>query len=86
MKQFIVYSLYNTKHDKIYIGQTDNVEVRLEAHKDKRFNKSYTARFDGDWQLIYKELVPNRSLALKREKELKSYKGREFIKKHINPR
>ena len=86
MKQFIVYSLYNKKHNKIYIGQTDNLGIRLEAHKDKRFNKSYTARFDGDWELIYQEGVTSREPALKREKELKSYKGREFIKKLIIPR
>ncbi len=78
-----VYSLYNHKHDKIYIGQTDNLEERVQLHNNKTFTNSYTARVDGEWQLIYKEEVGNRTEALKREKQLKSYRGREFVKQHI---
>ena len=80
---FTVYALYNPTINKIYIGQTENLEERLEAHKDKRFNKSFTAKSKGDWQLIYTEEIESRSLALRREKELKSYRGREFVRKRI---
>lgn len=80
---FFVYALYNRKNNKIYIGQTENLKERLEAHKNKIFSKSFTARFDGKWQLIYKETVRNRKQALLKEKQLKSYRGREFIKQHI---
>ena len=47
------------------------------------FKHSYTSQFDGEWIIIYKEQVENRKQALIREKQLKSYRGREFIKKHI---
>jgi len=80
---FTVYAIYNQTHDKIYIGQTENLIARLEAHKNKTFNKSYTARLGGEWQLIYKEVVANRNEALKRERQLKSYQGRQFIKSFI---
>ncbi|PIP87469.1 endonuclease [Candidatus Campbellbacteria bacterium CG22_combo_CG10-13_8_21_14_all_36_13] len=80
---FIVYAIYNQKHNKIYIGQTKDIEDRLDLHKSKVFHKSYTSRFDGQWKLIYKEQVPDRQTALRREKELKSFRGREFIKKYI---
>ncbi|MBI4080533.1 MAG: GIY-YIG nuclease family protein [Candidatus Levybacteria bacterium] len=80
---YYIYALYNKKHNKIYIGQTDNLEVRLMLHKEKTFKGSYTFRFDGEWILIYKEEIGNRQKALVREKQLKSFRGREFIKQHI---
>ena len=78
-----VYPLYNKKHDKIYIGQTENLESRLNLHRNETFSKSYTARFDGEWILIYDEEVLNRSQAPKREGQLKDHKGRDFIRKRI---
>lgn len=80
---YFVYAIYNRKHDKIYIGQTENLEERLRLHNDKSFKNSYTSKFDGGWELIYKEEKESRSKALLREKQLKSYRGREFIRKQI---
>lgn len=83
LAMYNVYAIYNQKHDKIYIGQSKNLNARLRLHKDHAFKNSYTSRFDGDWILIYVENKPTRQEALKREKQLKSYRGREFIKQHI---
>ncbi|MBI2003231.1 MAG: GIY-YIG nuclease family protein [Candidatus Wildermuthbacteria bacterium] len=80
---FFVYSLFNQKHGKIYIGQTDNLEERMKLHHDRVFRSSFTSRFDGNWILIYRESCPSRKDALRRERELKSYQGRQFIKKFI---
>ncbi|MDD2647133.1 MAG: GIY-YIG nuclease family protein [Patescibacteria group bacterium] len=80
---YFVYAIYNKDHKKIYIGQTDDIKNRLLLHNDHLFKKSYTSRFDGDWSLIYKEKIENRQEALIREKELKSYRGRQFIKQYI---
>lgn len=80
---FTVYALYNKRHNKIYIGQTIDLEDRIRLHKEKFFKNSFTSRFDGDWVLIYKEFFNTRTEALKREKQLKSYQGREFIRKQI---
>lgn len=80
---YYVYAIYNQKNDKIYIGQTENIEERLNLHNTKLFKNSYTASFDGIWELIYSEQVQERRDALKREKQLKSYRGREFVRKHI---
>lgn len=77
-----VYTIYNLKNDKIYIGQTEDLQLRLDLHNKKTF-KGYTSRFDGEWQLIYREEVATRQEALKREKQLKSFRGREFVKKFI---
>lgn len=80
---FLVYAIYNRENNKIYIGQTENLLERLKMHVDKRFKNSYTSRFSGSWELIYEEKVDNRKTALAREKQLKSYQGRKFIKKLI---
>jgi putative endonuclease len=78
-----VYALYNSDAQKVYVGQTADLERRLIEHNQKSDKSSYTSRFDGEWQLIYKEAVGSIQEALGREKYLKSYRGRAFIKSHI---
>ena len=68
---FYIYALYNRRNNKIYIGQTRNLERRISLTNDKAFKTSYTSRFDGMWELIYKEGAKTRIDALKREKQLK---------------
>jgi len=80
---YFIYAIYNSKYNKIYIGQTIDLEQRLRLHNEKEFKDSYTSRFDGKWELVYAEKAIDRKSALKREKELKSYQGRQFIKRHI---
>jgi len=81
-KKLYIYAIYNSKCGKIYIGQTINLNERLNLHNCKIF-RGYTSKFEGSWIIIYKEEVNTRQEALKREKQLKSYKGREFIKQFI---
>lgn len=80
---FIVYAIYNKKNDKIYIGQTQDLKQRLDLHNSGEFKNSYTSRFDGEWRLIYSEDVLSRNFAILRERQLKSHKGRDFIKTFI---
>jgi predicted GIY-YIG superfamily endonuclease len=77
-----VYAIYNKKHNKIYIGQTFDLEKRLLEYNNHIF-KGYTSRYDGVWSIIYQEHHKNRVSALKRESQLKSYRGRQFIKSNI---
>jgi len=77
--RWFVYALYNKQANKIYIGQTNNPKRRLTEHNQKQ-SGHYTAGVLGEWNLIYQERVLTRSQALKREKQLKSYRGRQFIK------
>ncbi|MEK7498168.1 MAG: GIY-YIG nuclease family protein [Patescibacteria group bacterium] len=80
---YYVYALFNRENSKIYIGQTESLKVRVGLHNNKIFENSYTSRFSGRWELIYKEELLSRKEALRREKQLKSYRGREFVKKYI---
>ena len=79
---YFVYAIYNSKNDKIYIGQTENLKERIRLHNEHVFS-GYTSSFDGEWVLIYQEELQTRKQALIREKQLKGFRGREFIKKHI---
>ena len=83
LNMYFVYAIYNQKHNKIYVGQTRNLQERLDLHNKKMFNNSYTSRYGGKWILIYSEKINTRTNALVREKQLKSFRGRQFIKKFI---
>ena len=83
---FDVYVIINNCNKK-YIGYTSNLENRMKRHNGLLKNKlsSYTSKNkSGEWKLIYKEEFITRKEAMVREKELKSFRGREFIKKLIN--
>ncbi len=82
---YCVYVLRSQITGKIYIGHTSNFDKRLKRHNQELPSKltSYTRKNKGPWKLVYKEEYRIRKEAMKREKELKSYKGREYIKKQI---
>jgi len=79
---YFVYVLYSKAFDKIYIGSSSNVNARLESHNDYR-NKGYTSRYR-PWIVIYQEKCESKHDALIRERQLKTAKGREFIKTIIS--
>ncbi|UPT66211.1 MAG: GIY-YIG nuclease family protein [Sphingobacteriales bacterium JAD_PAG50586_3] len=76
-----VYILYSKSYDRLYIGLTTNIEQRLLSHNELA-TKGYTIRYR-PWILIHKEEYPDKTSALKREKELKEGKGREWIRKEF---
>ena len=78
---FTVYVLHSQRFDKIYIGYTSDIEKRLFAHNHPS-NKGWTKSFQ-PWEIIYSEEFETKEEAMDREKQLKSYRGREFIRKHI---
>jgi putative endonuclease len=78
---YTVYALFSVKFDKIYIGFTSNLQGRLIAHNHPK-NKGWTKRFQ-PWEIFYSEVFDDKKSALKREKELKSYQGRVFLKSLI---
>jgi len=82
MKHF-VYVLYSKSHNKIYIGVTANLEKRLFAHNN--LPKGWTKSFR-PWIIVHSEAFDTKSEALKREKQLKSHQGREFIRNNFIPK
>ena len=73
--------IYNVERDKIYIGQTADLSKRVARHNQALPNKksSFTSKNSGEWILVYQEEYDDRSSAIRREKELKSARGRKFI-------
>ncbi len=74
---FTVYVLYSEKFNKIYVGYTSNMEQRLLSHNILE-TKGYTLKYR-PWKVIYTEAFSEKPEAMKREKQLKTGKGREFI-------
>lgn len=81
METYTVYVLYSSKFDKIYIGYTQNLIQRFHSH-NYRSKKGWTKNFR-PWEVIYTETFDNKTAALKREKQLKGGKGREWIHQKI---
>jgi len=74
---FYVYILENTNTGKKYIGQTKDLAKRLYKHNT---NSNKYTRHKGSWKLVHSEGCSTRIEAIKKERFLKTGKGREFIK------
>ncbi len=74
---YTVYILYSFTKDRFYIGHTEDIERRLNEHNVRRNLGA------ADWLIKYTEQFESRADAMKREKEIKSKKRREYIEKLI---
>ena len=75
---YYTYVLYAPQRDKIYIGFSVNPAKRFIAHNHPN-NRGYTSKFK-PWILIHVEKFSTKQEAMNREKQLKSHKGRDFIR------
>ena len=74
---FKVYVLYSKSYNKIYIGFTSNLEERIKSHNELS-TKGWTIRFR-PWDIILTEIFDNKADAMRREKQLKTAQGREWV-------
>ncbi|MBS1505093.1 MAG: GIY-YIG nuclease family protein [Bacteroidetes bacterium] len=81
---FYVYVLYSASFEKIYVGFTSDLTARFNSH-NQLSKKGWTVKFR-PWLLAYSEEFATKAEAMKREKELKSAKGRLFIWESIIPK
>jgi len=70
---FVVYAIESRVTGRIYIGQTQDFNKRLELHNGGRVKSTSK---DGPWNLIAIESFETRDQARWREKQLKSSRGR----------
>ena len=76
------YILHSESLDKFYIGHTcENLNERLRKHLSN--HKGFTSKIK-DWKIVYFETLENKSLAYKRELEIKSWKSKTKIKKLLD--
>jgi putative endonuclease len=78
---YTVYCLYSFKYDKIYVGYTTDLISRFHSHNSLA-TKGYTLRYR-PWIVAYTEELESKSAAMKREKELKSSRGRAYLWDYI---
>jgi len=72
-----VYIIKSKKNNRLYIGSTDDIALRLRQHNmgNVKSTKAYMP-----WELIKCEEHQDKTIALKREKFFKSGKGRRVLK------
>jgi predicted GIY-YIG superfamily endonuclease len=63
-----------------YVGKTDNLRERLEAHNAGR--SSHTTKFR-PWNIVTYHAFADEQLAISFESYLKSGSGRQFRKRHL---
>ncbi len=80
MKMFFVYVIGSKIRKYIYVGLTENVERRVGEHNK---GKEKTTKPYLPFELIHREQFNTRIEARKREKQLKSGFGKEWIKKNF---
>jgi putative endonuclease len=79
---FSFYILYSTTIEKFYIGHSSEpLEERLRKHLSN--HKGFTSKAK-DWEIVYSEDFPDKSMAYKRELEVKKWKSSDRIKKLIS--
>ena len=78
---FTVYVLYSPTFDTTYTGFSSNLEARFLSHNFFS-KKAYTVRYR-PWVILYTEEWPDKRQAMRRERYLKSGKGRAFIRQLI---
>ena len=82
MSEFVVYVLKSISSAKHYVGYTTNLILRFKSHNTLG-KKGFTTRYR-PWSVIYVEFYLTKSEAIAREKFLKTGKGREWMKTHID--
>jgi putative endonuclease len=78
---YYVYILKSFKTDKHYIGHTASIEKRLDKHNKGEVTST---RHAIPWECIYSEKYAVKNIAMKRELEIKSYKGGIKFKNLLN--
>lgn len=77
---YFVYILQSKLDNKFYTGFSGNLENRIKDHMDGNVASTKNRR---PLELYYYEAYPTKDLALKREKFLKTTKGKQQLKKQL---
>jgi putative endonuclease len=77
---YYVYVLQSNKDGKNYTGYTKNLKLRFELHQNGKVDSTKDRR---PLKLIYYEACLNQQDATHREKYLKTYYGKKYIKSRL---
>jgi predicted GIY-YIG superfamily endonuclease len=76
---FYVYVLRND-NGRFYVGQTEDLERRLGEHDA---GLTFSTRNKGPWRLVHYEEVSSRAEAMARERQLKSGRASQEMKRRL---
>ena len=71
MKQGFIYIVMNKYNNTLYVGVTSNLPKRILEHIEKRYENSFSARYNLN-KLVYYEQFQMIGDAIAREKQLKA--------------
>jgi len=77
---YYVYVLKSDKDKKFYTGYTKDLKLRFKQHEEKLVRST---KERGSFKLIYYEASLNQQDATHREKYLKTYLGKMFLKNRL---
>ena len=77
---FSVYVLVSESRNRYYTGCTDDIIRRLAEHNN---GKSKATRGYRPWRVVYSESFSSLSDARRREREIKSWKSREYMERKL---
>ena len=77
---YYVYVLLFKEDNKFYVGYTKNLKLRLKQHQE---GKVKSTKNRGKFKLIYFEGCLNQQDATHREKYLKTYLGKMFLRNRL---
>jgi len=72
------YVIYSPRLDSYYIGSCRDFDLRLEAHRSKKYAQSYTRKSD-DWECYLRIETLTIEHALRLERKIKRMKSRHYI-------
>jgi putative endonuclease len=77
---YYTYVLYSKKDGNFYTGFTQDLKLRFDQHNNGRVESTKDRR---PLELVYYEACLNRDDATHREKYLKTYHGKAYIRKRL---
>jgi putative endonuclease len=77
---YYVYVLKSLGHDRQYVGSSSKPDERLKSHNAGRVRSTKAFR---PWERVLLEKHPDREIAEKRERYLKSGWGRRWLKEQF---
>jgi putative endonuclease len=75
-----VYILYSNTSSRYYVGQTSDINQRLERHNQGRVKST---KYGIPWEVVLQLDVSTRSEAMVLEKQIKKRGARQYIEKHF---
>ncbi len=79
---FWVYVVQNPR-GQFYIGQTEDVDKRIQFHNRTDSFDGHFTRKNGPWELVWSEPHDSRKSAMDKERQIKRMKSARWIREHL---